>query len=281
MTAIEKTDSIIFPVNAANANSSSLSGILSEVFSSFQGEGGSVPGSCLGKRQIFVRLSGCNLRCVWCDTPEALSFQNETCRIEQSPGKRDFRYVKNPLPVDDLFEACVKLTTRDLHSISFTGGEPLCQTDLCKGIGEKLLASGYTLFLETAAALPREAWKLRLLFDYVSADLKDESAHAARDWRRLVELELETMKIFVDEGKHVYAKVVVTSETKEENMEWYAQELSRLNVPLVIQVVTPFGSIKEKPGWKLLASLSEAAARYMRPDQICIGYQMHQSLGIL
>ena len=38
-----------------------------EVFSSIQGEG-----VCLGHRQIFVRLGGCNLHCDYCDEPDTI-----------------------------------------------------------------------------------------------------------------------------------------------------------------------------------------------------------------
>ena len=56
---------------------------LSEIFSSIQGEGGTLRGSCFGKRQIFIRFAGCNLAkgaydtngCFWCDSTLAQSFQ--------------------------------------------------------------------------------------------------------------------------------------------------------------------------------------------------------------
>ena len=56
-----------------------LEGYIAEIFSSIQGEGGTVKGSCFGKRQIFIRFSGCNIAsgafkstgCFWCDTSQA------------------------------------------------------------------------------------------------------------------------------------------------------------------------------------------------------------------
>lgn len=42
-----------------------------EVFSSIQGEG-----KLIGRRQIFIRFAGCNLDCVYCDTPESKKATN-------------------------------------------------------------------------------------------------------------------------------------------------------------------------------------------------------------
>ena len=54
-----------------------LRGYIQEIFSSFQGEGAAVEGSCYGLRQIFLRFAGCPIAlgahgtkgCIWCDSP--------------------------------------------------------------------------------------------------------------------------------------------------------------------------------------------------------------------
>lgn len=258
-----------------------MNGRLVEVFSSFQGEGGNVRGSCFGKRQIFIRFCGCNLKCIWCDTPEARSSNRKECRIEQTPGMRNFRVAQNPISSDRLLEGVKKLKTTDLHSINFTGGEPLFQPNFAKEAAEKLVSERFVLFLETNASLPVNAKNVKDLFDYVSTDIKDESARAANDWKDLVEREFECIRIFVDAGKNVYAKVVITPETKRENVAWYAEELAKLNVPLVLQIVTPRGSVKKTPGWKQLFELNEAAAEHLGSENISISYQMHKAIGML
>ena len=76
---------------------------ITEVFSSIQGEG-----KLLGRRQIFIRFSGCNLGCNYCDTIKS----------------RDPLYGE-VIFIDELFSRIKKLITPDFHSISLTGGEPL------------------------------------------------------------------------------------------------------------------------------------------------------------
>src|SRR3989339_2270889 len=49
----------------ASAGSGNLKAPISEVFSSYQGEG-----IFVGQPQVFIRFCGCNLRCGYCDTPE-------------------------------------------------------------------------------------------------------------------------------------------------------------------------------------------------------------------
>lgn len=77
---------------------------LQENFISFQGEG-----RYSGIKSLFLRLQGCNLRCSWCDTPKALSFdKSKTVQIGEI-----FDYMRE---TEDLF-----------NNVVITGGEPLLQ----------------------------------------------------------------------------------------------------------------------------------------------------------
>jgi 7-carboxy-7-deazaguanine synthase len=97
--------------------------LVSEIFLSIQGES-----SYAGLPCVFVRLSGCNLSCDWCDTAYA--------RVEE--GARE-------LTVDDVM-AEVKGLRCTLAEI--TGGEPLLQAD-SRGLAGRLLKEGYSVLIET------------------------------------------------------------------------------------------------------------------------------------
>lgn len=94
---------------------------VNEIFHSIQGES-----SHAGRPCVFVRLTGCNLRCVWCDTPYAFE-----------EGRR--------LSVDEVVRA---VDVYDCPLVEVTGGEPLLQADVYD-LMERLLASGKTVLLET------------------------------------------------------------------------------------------------------------------------------------
>ncbi|MGH8493889.1 MAG: 7-carboxy-7-deazaguanine synthase QueE [Moraxellaceae bacterium] len=98
---------------------------ITEIFHSLQGEARSV-----GRPTVFVRLTGCPLRCVWCDTPYSFSggqLMNLDALLETVRGY-GARYV------------CV------------TGGEPLAQPE-CVELLQKLCDEGYAVSLETSGAL--------------------------------------------------------------------------------------------------------------------------------
>ena len=123
--------------------------LATEVFSAIQGEA-----ALVGTRQIFVRLTGCNIRCAYCDQPEALEKVPGPCRIERTPGRRDWKTVASPLGistlvalVDDLWDALPH------HSISLTGGEPLLQGRRVVALAEQMAERGWPIMLETNGTL--------------------------------------------------------------------------------------------------------------------------------
>lgn len=89
-----------------------------EIFYTIQGEGIS-----LGTPAVFVRLSLCNLHCVWCDTPYTWNWEN-TKFAHLDDKKYDKATNITTVDIDEVIEA-VKAFNCEL--VVFTGGEPLLQ----------------------------------------------------------------------------------------------------------------------------------------------------------
>ncbi len=259
-----------------------MQGFISEIFSSFQGEGGSVRGSCQGRRQIFIRFAGCNLAqagkpCVWCDSPQAQAGGCPSANIETSAGRGVFKDAENPLEVDALLKVVEELRSPDLHSLSLTGGEPLLQAGFIEAF---CLETVDQIYLETNGTLPKAAKKIADHVDYACVDLKDETALPYSGWQRVLESELETARILTDAGAAVFAKIVITQGTNVETIAGVAEKLAELGVPLAIQPVTTTDSAV-KIGREKLFKLSEAAAQYLSADDITLSFQSHKQIGIL
>ncbi len=137
--------------------------VVTEIFKSIQGES-----TYAGLPCVFVRLTGCNLRCVWCDTAYAF-------------------YGGKKMTVEEVFDRVAALSVAPLagagqphgdgglrdssaagkpktHLVELTGGEPLLQPDV-HPLAEKLLTAGYTVLIETSGEryigkLPREVVKI-------------------------------------------------------------------------------------------------------------------------
>ncbi|MBS7246932.1 MAG: 7-carboxy-7-deazaguanine synthase QueE [Candidatus Jordarchaeales archaeon] len=243
------------------------------------------------KRRRIIRFSGCNIGlgafgrrgCGWCDskkrkTPHAIKPNPDYLKIV-TPTNENLRFV-NPVEPSFIAEWARRLYSPDTHAISLTGGEPLFQPEFLASTAESLKNEGFKLYLETNGSMPAHAARISHLLDYCCCDIKDESAGAAENWRKLVELELETIKILSDAGVAVFAKVVVTSNTKLENVEWYSRELSRINCPICIQPVTPKNGYLP-PSFQQLCIFTEAAARYLGSENVSLSVQTHKFLGIL
>ncbi len=102
---------------------------VAEVFTSVQGEG-----RWLGTPSTFVRVSGCNLRCVWCDTPYA-SWRPEG-------------------PVVEVEDVVRQVSERGVRHVVVTGGEPMLFPSV-EPLTGRLRELGHVITIETAGTVFR------------------------------------------------------------------------------------------------------------------------------
>jgi 7-carboxy-7-deazaguanine synthase len=122
---------------------------ITEIFKSVQGEGTRAGLPCL-----FVRLTGCNLRCTWCDTAYAFH------------GGKKMSVEEVLVRVDELAVRGREMSGADAEVplVELTGGEPLLQDEIYP-LAEALVARGFTVMIETSGErfvgrLPREVIKI-------------------------------------------------------------------------------------------------------------------------
>jgi 7-carboxy-7-deazaguanine synthase len=173
---------------------------VSEIFFSLNGEG-----LCIGVPTIFVRLSGCNLRCDWCDTEYAWE-------------KRSIMTVKE---IADAVEAC---DNGYCSWVLITGGEPLLQ-DIAVLV-DTLHTAGYRIGVETNGTLYRDVLKK---CDFISVDIKPPSSrNPTEDIPTFLKV-VETI-----ERTDGQVKVVIADENDYHFVQRFVEENS-LTVPLVLQ----------------------------------------------
>lgn len=141
---------------------------VNEIFFSIQGEG-----TRAGRPCVFVRLTGCPLRCVWCDT--AYAFHEGTRRSE-----------------DEVMAEVEKLPCRLLE---LTGGEPLSQPDAFKLVS-RALDAGWEVLVETSGHVLLDRLDRRAV---AIMDVKTPASGEvhAMEWRNLDLLEAKDEVKFV------------------------------------------------------------------------------------
>ena len=210
---------------------------LVEIFSSIQGEG-----ILIGRRQVFVRTYGCNLRCSYCDSPETLKESGipSVCRVETPAGSWKFEKVPNPVPMEALTEIVQGFLSDPHHSLSITGGEPLLHAQFLAQWLPTLKPLGLPVFLETNGLLPQHLERVIDHLEYISMDIKAPTATGIspqETWER--------HRRFLEIGsqKTIYGKFVVTPTTTEEELDHAVRLIAGINpaITLILQPVTPFG----------------------------------------
>ena len=154
-----------------------------EIYKSIQGES-----TFTGLPCVFVRLTGCNLRCTWCDTEHAF-YEGSDMSLEAVTAAVDA--FNTPL-------------------VEITGGEPLAQKDV-HALMQRLLAKRYRVLLETGGSLSLEEVPAAVV---KIMDLKcpgsGEVAKNHYDNLRLLNAEDEVKFVILDRNDYQWSKDILT-----------------------------------------------------------------------
>lgn len=182
---------------------------INEIFYSVQGEGKQT-----GTPTIFIRVSGCNLRCTYCDTQYAY-------------------YEGTEMSINDIINEIRKYRC---NNICITGGEPLLQSDI-KDLINKLTNKKYKVSIETNGSIDiTPILKTNLL---ISIDIKCPSSkmHEKMKFENLNLLQKKDQLKFIIKNNqdYEYAKKII--ETIKPNFEVFFQPVWGINPRIIAEWV--------------------------------------------
>lgn len=166
--------------------------LITEIFKSIQGES-----TFAGLPCVFVRLTGCNLRCHWCDTAYAF-------------------HGGQKMTPDEVLTRVRELGGR---LVEFTGGEPLLQREVVP-LSARLLAEGRRVLVETSGEryvgeLPKEVVKI---VD-VKCPASGESEKFCFDNLEVLERKDQLKFVILDEGDYGFARRFIDENQMHERVD--------------------------------------------------------------
>lgn len=203
--------------------------LISEIFYSLQGEG-----ELTGVPSVFVRTSGCNLRCAWCDTPYA----------SWNPEGTQRSVAQIVAEVESHGNA---------RHVVLTGGEPMIAKEI-HAVATELKTAGRHITIETAATVKPDgiACDLASLSPKLLNSAPDSIEHAT--WRKKHEAtrwQPDVVRAWVDAYPYQFKFVVARPEDVEELEHMLAalhREIPRHKV-LLMPEATSLEKMRDRAGW--------------------------------
>ena len=187
---------------------------VSEIFYAIEGEGIEI-----GRPEVFVRLSGCNLGCEWCDTKYAFEDGKE-------------------MTINEIFDV---ISSYHCKNVSITGGEPLLQRDELIELVKNLKKSNYWIQLNTNGTLFDQ--EILEEVDLISMDCKcpssnmESSDQTLKKTKDLFNKKTQFKFVIANTSDYAYARIKISSILQDaKNIvfqpEWhnkkFAKDLSNL-----------------------------------------------------
>jgi 7-carboxy-7-deazaguanine synthase len=229
-----------------------------EIFTSVEGEG-----ILYGTKTLFVRLAGCPFKCFYCDTKGALPLNSgQEYTLDQAKG---------------LIEKSLEKNT---YKINFTGGDPLLQSEAVSELARFVQLKKIPTYLESSCFDSAKFAQVLPHLDYIKIEFKtpDSEFVDADHYSKLLENEVDCLKLATNSGKVTYIKVIVSSKTQlgpfKELLKKIFDIVSKSQVAGFI--IQPSYGIAE-PSLKQLLSFYDVVYPYY--NEVRIIPQLHKFIG--
>lgn len=232
---------------------------VSEIFTSIEGEG-----IFVGKKTLFIRLSGCHLKCRWCDTKYALPLDSGT----------DYQ-------IDEIKDLIIKELQPFTYKVNFTGGEPLLQTEAVIELADFIKKhTNLKTYMESSCFDSELFSKVLPYIDICKVEFKTDDSKVVEDeeYDNLISNEIKCLELAVESNKATYIKIVVTNSTNLESFKNLVYNISKKIKPSDILgfIIQPSFGIDQPTVNKLLDTYDIVQPMF---PEVRIISQLHKEIG--
>lgn len=232
---------------------------VSEIFTSIEGEG-----IFVGKKTLFIRFSGCHLKCRWCDTKYALQLDSGT----------DYQ-------IDEIKDLIIKELQPFTYKVNFTGGEPLLQTEAVIELADFVKKqTNVKTYMESSCFDSELFSKVLPYIDICKIEFKTDDSKVVEDeeYDNLILNEIKCLELAVQSNKATYIKIVVTNSTNLESFKNLVYNISEKIKPSDILglIIQPSFGIDQPTVNKLLDTYDIVQPMF---PEVRIIPQLHKEIG--
>lgn len=232
---------------------------VSEIFTSIEGEG-----IFVGKKTLFIRFSGCHLKCRWCDTKYALPLDSGT----------DYQ-------IDEIKDLIIKELQPFTYKVNFTGGEPLLQTEAVIELADFIRKqTNLKTYMESSCFDSELFSKVLPYIDICKIEFKTDDSKVVEDeeYDNLILNEIKCLELAVESNKATYIKIVVTNSTNLESFKNLVYSVSKKIKPsdILAFIIQPSFGVDQPTVNKLLDTYDIVQPMF---PEVRIIPQLHKEIG--